>query len=762
MWGVEVLAQDVLARVHALQPATRGFLLLHDSLPPSHPMDHLLGSVDELATVLDNTSPIVLVVLHNLGLDLPRLAELIASHNIAFVWIDTVSHAPLDFPAALAPATTTHLRLTHTYVYASFATTPVVQHWLLRPLEDPVHVYGRLVAQDLVRHGRGLESVPLQLALVVLRLLHYSPSIFLQYLSLLAKKIPSLTTSRLRANVRTELLRVFRWPHVPEAIVTFLHNDTVFQPTEKPAGPPTQLFEDAPPSTDGLSPVSVSPVWASQKDFYRAHGLAAWSANLVPYGVSSSMFIAEAYARVVLQFLLDCHSQGHLAAAGGINAYVIEGGSGCCKFGLAFARHLLGLLAGLELLAAVRPCIVLTDLSAAVLDSRLATDDFQSLLGAFPGQLDFAVLDVEDVIAGKGVHLRVANAPLAPGPATPLFFVGNYFLDSLPTDVFLVEPSGLSPVLTDDGGGSFAPSPVPVDPTSHYEMPALNATLAAVPRGLRVSLLLYPVQALRFLAAILPPAAPFGLLFGDATVHQTDSFHHVPELSPHADCFCLPVDFSLVETFLRQSFPAVTFQSTLQVFADTFQVCCATHFPGAAPPPTVPLVFEAELQVFGANDCDLIMGTIQDAPETFAALEPQMALLALSKWDYDCFAVFMWPMARQLVREPALRASVGEVGLKCFENAYLLKDAGLFNLHLNMARWLYAVQAFDDAAVLLKELVPSEDPRVLYLLGLVCLRLNVVDKAYVLFRACHDTRPEAKYKKRLDLCDYILRSAPAT
>ncbi|EQC27322.1 hypothetical protein SDRG_14847 [Saprolegnia diclina VS20] len=758
MWGTEVLAQDVLARVHALHPTHRGFLLLHEPMAPSHPMDHVLTSVDELSSVLDDAGPLVLVVVHSHGLDLPRLVQLIALHQIAFVWIDTVSNAPLDFPAP--PTTTAYLRLTHTYVYASFACSPSVHHWLFRPLEDPVNVYGSLVAQDLVRHGRGLVSVPLQLALVVLRLLHYSPSILLQNLPLLEKKILNLNTARLRQNVRKELLRVYKWPHVPDAIATFLQNESLFGANDAAPLQPSLLFGDAPASTDGLTTVAASPVWSAQKDFYKAHGMGAWSSNIVPYGVSSSMFIAEAYARVVLQFFLDCHGKGKLDATSPINAYVIEGGSGCCKFGLAFARHLLGLLAGLELHTVIRPCIILTDLSVDVLDSRIAHVDFQSLVAAFPGQLEFAVLDVEDIIARRGpLFLRVANAPLQLAPTTPIFFIGNYFLDSLPTDVFLVEPSGLSPVLTDEAGDSFAPSPLPLpDPSTHYESAALNATLLSVPRGLRVSLLLFPVQAYRFLSAILPPTAPFGLLFGDATVHSSDTFHHVPELSPHADCFCLPVDFSLLEAFLSQSFPKLTFQSTLQVFADTFQVCYATHFPDDAANLSSPLVFEAELQAFGANDCDLIMGTIQDTPDAFTALEPQMALLALSKWDYDCFAVFMWPMVRQVPDQPALRASVAEVGLKCFENAYLLKDAGVFNLHLNMARWLYAIQAYEDAAVLLKELVQSQDIRVLYLLGLVCFHLNAVDKAHVLFRACLDMGARAKYQKRIAVCDHILRA----
>ena len=55
--------------------------------------------------------------------------------------------------------------------------------------------------------------------------------------------------------------------------------------------------------------------------------------------------------------------------------------------------------------------------------------------------------------------------------------------------------------------------------------------------------------------------------------------------------------------------------------------------------------------------------------------------------------------------------------MKCFQNAYILKMEGQFNVHLNMARWFYALKAFEPAATLLKSLLPTYDVRVLYLLG---------------------------------------------
>ncbi|OQS01869.1 ankyrin repeat domain-containing protein 50 [Thraustotheca clavata] len=761
MWGVEVLAREVLTRLCVLQPNAHGCLLLHTT---QNRTDVYLSSIDQLHDLIQSGISIVLVVLYTPSWDLHRLLQLLMTHEIIYVLIDATSHMPINFPSSLEPLTALHLRQTHTFVYSSFAIDSTLHQWLLRPLEDPVHVYGSIVAQDIIKYGQALASIPLQLALVVLRLLHYSPSIFLQYLDLFAKKIPNLNTPRLRFNVHTELMRVYQWPQVPDAIANFLNDPTIFTINDKNYSQTPLLFADAPASIEGFTTVSTSPVWNAQKSFYKQHGMSAWSSNIVPYGVSSSMFIAEAYARVVLQFFIDCHATNNLPMSP-INCYVLEGGSGCCKFGLAFARHLLGLIAQLDLHEVIRPCIVLTDLSLDVLVSRRNHADFQSLMTAFPGQLDFAVLDVEEVIATKApLQLLVAQTSLDLSSSTPLFLIGNYFFDSLPADIFLVEPSGLSPVLTDEHGDGFAPSPMPVqDITKHYESQVLNATLSSVQKSLRVSLLLFPVQALRFLSVILPQNAPFGLLLGDAVVHTTDTFHHVPELSPHADCFCLPVDLSLLDIFLNQAFSNVKFQSTLQIFADTFQVCFATRYPNPSESLSSHVVFEAELQSFGANDCDLIMGTIQSTPQAFSTLEPQLALLALSKWDFDCFLVFMWPMARQLHREPSLQASVHEVGIKCFDNHYLLNDTKSFNLHLNMARWLYAIGAYEDAGSILKDLVSSHDIRVLYLLGLICCHLNLLDKALTLFKACLNVKPLAKLMRafRSPLLNELVQSNEA-
>jgi hypothetical protein len=164
----------------------------------------------------------------------------------------------------------------------------------------------------------------------------------------------------------------------------------------------------------------------------------------------------------------------------------------------------------------------------------------------------------------------------------------------------------------------------------------------------------------------------------------------MPELSPHPDCFCLPVDFSIVTAFLELLDPHMNTTTTLQILSDTFNICFATS-PIAHDQRSF-LVFEAELQSFGANDCDLLLvdtyiddnqyiynediykclrknislltgscflyssqGAMEEATAastaSFTSLEPPMALLAISKWDFDCFVIFQWSLLRQCMTD---------------------------------------------------------------------------------------------------------------
>ncbi|ETW07773.1 hypothetical protein, variant 1 [Aphanomyces invadans] len=647
-----------------------------------------------------------------------------------------------------------------------------LQQFILRPIESPLRAWGPSVAKEVMRahDDNSVKSVPLQLALVVLRLTRFAPNVFLRYLPVLKKKLVLLTTARHFHSMLTELQQVLVWSSIHPVIIDFF--DTI-PSLHNPTSTNATLFAS---SNDRYMPsmqtsLSQSPVWAIQQAYYKSQGMAAWSSNTVPYGVSSSSFVAAAYARVVFRFFADCYHRNFLAPTGAVNCFVLEGGSGSCKFAAAFVPELMALLRDANLLQSIRPCTVLTDLCADVIESRMIHPVFQSLRQQFPYAVDFAVMSCDSIIRNDPVHLRLANTTLTVA-GQPLFLIGNYFLDSLPTDAFVVDEAGTTfEIRTDSRADEFVPSPL-ADVATYYKddddvSATLNQTLASIVEVIRTSypgrrgLVLFPVHAFQFLSALRRlqgPATPFAMLVGDATVHFSDLLQDIPELSPHADCFCLPVDFDVIQRFLDVAFHpthVVQVTSTVPVFSDSFQVLHATMFPTA---PNASLIeplshecFTQELKGFGANDCDLILGALEGS-RGFSTLTPQAAFLALSNFDFDVFLLFKWQIvkaaAHLAVADPQ-RDHLVSLGTKCYQKRYSLAVVDDFNVQLSMARWFYAFRAYEASAEILKALMPTHDVRALYLLGLVCAQLGARDKARLLLQSCHSRKPHTKFAARL-------------
>ncbi|RHY22398.1 hypothetical protein DYB25_007977 [Aphanomyces astaci] len=509
----------------------------------------MIHSVEELLVILANFPPSFVVVLKTAPTDSMWTLvweALQANSHVPSLWLDTTTTSK----------TTLNVLARHFHLHTPEDLPLDVQQFIVRPLQSPLHVWGPTVAAEVMQFNDDVASVPLQLALVVLRLTQFDPQVFLRYLPVLTKKLPRLTTARHFLSLMTELQQVQLWSPTDPAIAAFFNQmPTLHQPTSTNA----MLFRSGPPKAivpATLSTLSKSRVWATQQAFYKAQGMAAWSSNTVPYGVSSSMFLAAAYARVVVRFFIDCYRQHLLSPTDTVNCVVLEGGSGSCKFAAAFIPAVMALLEDADLQHVIRPCVIQDD----------------------------------------PIRLRVANATLDVS-TTPLFVVGNYFFDSLPTDAFVVDGDGaVCEVCTDgESADTFTLSHDVADTSQYYQdnddskwlNQALTALVqhiqAAYPR--RKCLLLFPVDAFRFVLALRRRSSansPFGMLVGDATVHFSDILTDIPELSPHADCFCLPVDFDVINWFLDIAFAStckVQVSTTTPVFSDTFQVLYATLFP---------------------------------------------------------------------------------------------------------------------------------------------------------------------------------------
>ncbi|KAJ0396425.1 hypothetical protein P43SY_007750 [Pythium insidiosum] len=200
-------------------------------------------------------------------------------------------------------------------------------------------------------------------------------------------------------------------------------------------------------------------LWDAQKQFYRELGIRAWSDNIIPFGVSSSSYLARQYARLAVDFLREHAPQKTRSDESTVvppcprtpNCVVWEAASGSCKFLHSFLIHFYDLVESEDLEArfGIVPCVVASDLSEQVLASRQAMPCFQRFLA--DGRLDFAHFDSASFLQGDPekeryrLYLRCQQIDWRVGhDIGPVFFMGNYFVDSLRADAFVVSKSEAS------------------------------------------------------------------------------------------------------------------------------------------------------------------------------------------------------------------------------------------------------------------------------------------------------------------------------
>ncbi|KAG6611455.1 ankyrin repeat domain-containing protein 50 [Phytophthora cinnamomi] len=698
-----------------------------------------------------------------------------------------------------------------------------------------------------------INQLPFQLLLLILRWSHFHPEI----VRVCAKKLRRQTQLIPQARVRQELAELQAreskvwsglYPPVDQEEVNSVAYSSLLFPTQ------SQLQS---PKLDRLSKCHL---WDTQKQFYKDQGIRAWSSGAIPFGVSSSSFLAAGYARVAVDFLLNnaSHVRPSFKENGSPNCFVWEAASGSCKFLHSFMLHFTGLVEADDEFKrrGLVPLVVATDLSEQVLSSRRQMTCFRPFIER--GQLDFAFFDTQEFIHGcssgskkrKTLELIHAGRQWNVGSDGPVSLIGNYFFDSLRADVFSVaiqrddlvrdgsSPSGpnsgehvvVQVALLDKDTSSIANMDIclqPVeDPSTRaiYEDGRLNATLVQVLNKFRsrvngsssepvssTGLVLFPVEAFEFLLTLVDrddeaELFPFAILAGDASfsfrdaissafittkIAQDGSIEHVslelPQLSPHPDCFCLPVDFEIFKLFIEHlsNSGAAAFARSELVSApasDTFDVFFAMIEPrsrrtanaqaNATPTVTASLLqssFKHQFSRFTPGDCDLLWGmmSFDDGARCFST-DTLLALLAQTGWDFDLFAVLKWGLLNRLRQQENnsetehYQQLLIEAGVKSWRTFYHMEqqsetDTTMRGVRLQLARWFYDLEAFD---CVLEVLMPwrdeahkdfgSDDVGVFYLLGLTSLRMEECWTALSFFRLCARLAPtKLKYQRQV-------------
>lgn len=182
--------------------------------------------------------------------------------------------------------------------------------------------------------------------------------------------------------------------------------------------------------------LSQCAIWPMLEEFYKTGGKGLW--ENVPYYVTSSAFIADVYAELIISFLTDCYASLQKEAP----IYIVEMGTGTGCLSFLLMKELERKLKCFPLIEALNIKYVMADFSQNTLDDWLRSEELQHFRNS--GLLDVAIFKPEEqdtITTHDGVVLSSATIQ------NPIIAIANYFFDSLRQDAFQVRKHRLAEVL---------------------------------------------------------------------------------------------------------------------------------------------------------------------------------------------------------------------------------------------------------------------------------------------------------------------------
>ncbi len=174
--------------------------------------------------------------------------------------------------------------------------------------------------------------------------------------------------------------------------------------------------------------LSYSILWKLQRAYFESRGVAAFGDGEVPHYITNNPRLATACAGVALGLVRD------LAARGATRLEILEPGAGSGRFAHAFLRAFFDRL-DRSPLADFPVRYILSDFTEA--NVRFAESHPALEVYVRSGRLDFALFDAE---CDDRLTLRKSGAILSPENFSgTLLVLANYFFDSLPSDLFVIE-----------------------------------------------------------------------------------------------------------------------------------------------------------------------------------------------------------------------------------------------------------------------------------------------------------------------------------
>lgn len=250
--------------------------------------------------------------------------------------------------------------------------------------------------------------------------------------------------------------------------------------------------------------LSDSELWPLHEQYYANMGVSAWD-SLVPCFITSSAYIAEAYAEMIVAFLEDHYQHLDLSEP----LYILEMATGVGRFSFLLLKELEKKLACFSKFEQLQLRYVMTDFTENNVNFWREHPSLQPFL--LKGMLDFAVFRPEE---DSTLNLMVSGQTLSPGKVkNPLIAIANYFFDTIRQDLFRVNDYQLEEGLvtlerTINSAEQKAAFPKfselrpncryqGISPQCYYPETEFNQILADYQREIRHGSIIFPIGALR-------------------------------------------------------------------------------------------------------------------------------------------------------------------------------------------------------------------------------------------------------------------------
>lgn len=178
-----------------------------------------------------------------------------------------------------------------------------------------------------------------------------------------------------------------------------------------------------------------SMIWDLNRQYYESVGIKAWQEGTVPHNMTSNSMVGKTYSELIYGFLKDLAAKGQTEE----KVYIVELGAGHGRLAFHILKHLDKLIETLQL--NLPPfCYVLTDFAENNLTFFKNHPQFKTYFDQ--GKLDVAFFDA---VNSTTLELAFSKEKISPNSLEqPLLAIGNYFFDSIPTDVFYLKNAKVS------------------------------------------------------------------------------------------------------------------------------------------------------------------------------------------------------------------------------------------------------------------------------------------------------------------------------